>query len=116
MNNDKWMIVYKDGFTAKIVRFFKKIFKRKEKYVVIHQENTKTIENKEKQEKFINDIRVDSKLVDNVSKREEFLKEINGNREALEKLSIDRLKVLEKYYDEEIEKKEKQIKKLQESA
>ena len=43
---------------------------------------------------------------------ENFLEEIKGNEEALNMLSIDRLKKLEKYYDSVIEENEKKIKKL----
>lgn len=39
--------------------------------------------------------------------------QIEGNVEALEKLSTDRLLKLEKYYDEVILKNDKKIKKLQ---
>lgn len=45
-----------------------------------------------------------------------FLKEIEGNEEKLNMLSIDRLKKLEKYYDNIIAENDKKIKKLKASA
>jgi hypothetical protein len=41
-----------------------------------------------------------------------FLKEIDGNKEMLNMLSIERLKRLEKYYDNIIEENNKKIKRL----
>ena len=41
-----------------------------------------------------------------------FLKEIDGNKEMLNMLSIERLKILEKYYDNIIEENNKKIKRL----
>ena len=38
-----------------------------------------------------------------IIERNYFLKKIEGNEEALRMLSIDRLKILEKYYDNVIE-------------
>ena len=112
-NDDKWMVVYKDGLVAKIGRFFKKLFKRKDKYIVIHQEQDKPEEISERKEKFIEEIKVDSKTIDDGSKKEAFLQEVDGNRSALSILSTDRLKALEKYYDDVIAKKENEIKRLQ---
>ena len=44
-----------------------------------------------------------------------FLKKIEGRRDVLEMLSLDRLKVLENYYDEIIEKNNQEIEKLKKS-
>ena len=44
--------------------------------------------------------------------KKKFLKYIDGNVEALNLLSVDRLKKLEKYYDEIIKENEIKIKKL----
>ncbi len=61
---------------------------------------------------FINDLKVNEKLIRTVIERNNFLKRIEGNREVLEMLSIDRLKKLDKYYDNIIEKNNEKIRKL----
>ena len=67
---------------------------------------------KEKQDMFINNLKIDKKNVDLVIEKKNFLEEINGNEEALNMLSIDRLKKLEEYYDEKIKQNNEKIKKL----
>ena len=106
MNNGKWMVVYKEGFAAKIIRFFRNLFKPQDNYIVIHQENSS-------KDQFMDEIKVDKNIVNNSLMKADFLREINGNRKALNLLSIDRLKMLEQYYDNIIEEKESAIKKLQ---
>ena len=70
------------------------------------------MENKLGENNFLNNIRIDSKTVSKEKKKEDFLNEINGNIEMLNKLSLDRLKKLEQYYEKEIEKLNEQIKRL----
>ena len=53
-----------------------------------------------------------AKATNIVIERNLFLKEIEGNEEKLEMLSIDRLKKLEKYYNNIIEENNEKIKKL----
>ena len=69
---------------------------------------------------FIEEIKIQnidvSNTVNNLNKeieREKFLDEIDGNREALNKLTIEQLKRLDKYYDAIIEENKSKIKKAQ---
>lgn len=106
--NNNGMIEYKEGIISKIKNFFKKLFENQEKQHINEIKKKK----EEKQESFINEIKVDGKVVDSVIERKNFLKEIDGNEEALNMLSIDRLKKLEEYYNNIIEQNNVKIKKL----
>ena len=48
----------------------------------------------------------------NFIEKENFLKEIEGRGDILRMLSLDRLKILNNYYDEDIKKKKEKIKEL----
>lgn len=110
------LIEYKDNFITKIKNFFKRLFGRKnEQYSNIQEISSNSINN-EKKDKFITEIRVDDKEINNVVKKDNFLKEIEGNEGKLNMLSIDRLKKLEKYYDNVITENDKKIKKLKSTA
>lgn len=106
--NNNGMIEYKEGIISKIKNFFKKLFENQEKQQINEIKGKK----EEKQENFINGIKVDGQVVDSVIERKNFLKEIDGNEEALNMLSIDRLKKLEEYYNNIIEQNNVKIKKL----
>ena len=60
----------------------------------------------------VNDLKVDVKATNTVIDRNNFLREIEGNEGALKMLFIDRLKKLERYYSDIIEKNNKKINKL----
>jgi len=47
--------------------------------------------------------------------KEYFLKKIEGREDILQMLSLDRLKVLDKYYDDVIEKNNQEIARLKKS-
>lgn len=72
-----------------------------------------SIENNEKD--FFNNLKINPKDVNLVIQRKKFLEEIDGNVEALNMLSDDRLIKLIAYYDSIIEEYEKKIKKLKEN-
>ena len=114
--NNNGMIEYKEGFISKIKKFFKRLFgKQEEQYNHIQEEqpiNEIKEERQEKQDSFLNEIKVDTKAVDQVSRKRKFLEEIDGNEEALNMLSIEKLQKLEKYYDSIIEQNDQKIKKL----
>lgn len=59
-----------------------------------------------------NDLKVNADAIDRITKRNIFLKEIEKNEEKLNMLSKDRLKKLEKYYDNIIKENNKKIEKL----
>lgn len=114
------MIEYKENFIIKIKNFFKKLFgKDEQQYASMKKvsiESLDKLDKEEKQDKFINEIKVDTKEIENVLKQDNLLKELNGNVEALNMLSIDRLRILEKYYDEVIKRNNTIIKNLKKSA
>ena len=123
MKNNQLIVVNENSFIGKIKRFFHnikiKLFGYKEKNKI--QENFKevnenvTITNNAKRD-FIDNLKSDSQIKDNIIERNNFLEEIKGNTEALDMLSIDRLRRLSKYYDEVIEKNKKIINDLKKSA
>lgn len=121
MNNNKSMIVYKKGFFTKIGNFFKNLFSKhneenvNEEMLYKASEQSKT-QNEQDNMHFIEEIKINDNKIFDVAKRKEFLDEINANAEALDMLSIDRLKKLEKYYDEIIRQNDAKIKRLKESA
>lgn len=114
--NNKGMIEYKESFISKIKNFLKRIFGKQKEQCNYVQEISDNDIKEIKQEKFVNEIKVDTKVVDAAYKKEKFLKEIEGNVEALNMLAIDKLRKLEKYYDNIIEQNENKIKKLKETA
>lgn len=117
--NNNGMIEYKESFITKIKNFFKRLFVQSEKkYNYVQEKNVNEIaeEKQERQIDFIDNMKVDTNVANFVIDKKNFLEEINGNEKALNMLSIDRLKKLEKYYDSVIEENEKKIKKLKETA
>ena len=110
------MIEYKESFIFKIKSFFKNLFKNKK------EQNAYTLEVSELKDKvtisdkkdteFFNDIKVDTSDIDKFMDKKNFLEYIDGNIEALNLLSVDRLRKLKEYYDGVIEKNDKIIKKL----
>ena len=108
------IIEYKRGFIFKIKDFFRNLFKRKK------ETNTETSEilglnNEEKNSKdnnFFNNVKVDTSDIDNFIDKKNFLEYIDGNVEALNKLSVDRLKKLKEYYDGIIQENDKIIEEL----
>lgn len=113
--NNKEMIEYKGGdFISKIKFFFKRLFRKQEKYNNISEEQliNNSVEVKERQNDFINNIKVEIKANDKVSKARKLLKDLDGNEDALNMLSIEKLEKLDKYYDRIIEKNNEKIKKL----
>lgn len=112
--NNNGLIEYKENFISKIKNFFKEIFgKSKEHYNHMQKESINELKKDNNlQNNIINDLKVNVKATNTVIERNNFLKEIEGNEEALKMLSIDRLKKLEKYYNNIIEKNNEKIRKL----
>ena len=65
-----------------------------------------------KEHTFIGKIKVDISNTNKSISKKEFLKYLDGNVEALNRLSVDRLKNLKEYYDNVIEENNKKIEKL----
>lgn len=109
---NKQLIEYKENFISKVRKFFKNLFgKNQHDYSSIQEiehTNNQAV-SKTNEDRFLNDIKVDNSIVSKEIKMRNFLEEIDGNKEALNKLSIDRLRKLEKYYADVIKENEKKI-------
>lgn len=117
MSNNS-MIEYKKSFISKIKDFFRNLFKSKKETNTYTSEvselNNETIIFKENE--FFNDIKVDTSDIDKYMNKKNFLEYIDGNVDALNLLSVDRLRKLKEYYDGIIEENNKIIDKLRKSA
>ena len=115
MNNE--IIEYKENIITKSKKFFKRLFRKSEKQYSDIQEKKvneiKKIKQKLQKREFINNIKADTKAINSVIEKRKFLEKIDGNEKVLNLLSIDRLRIIEKYYDSIIEENDKKIKKLQ---
>ena len=76
---------------------------------LMEDNSSNQVDRKTNEDRFANNIKVDNICVSKEIKMREFLEKINGNEEALNKLSIDRLKELEKYYADVIKENERKI-------
>lgn len=117
MSNNS-MIEYKKSFISKIKDFFRNLFKSKKETNTYTSEvselNNETIIFKENE--CFNDIKVDTSDIDKYMNKKNFLEYIDGNVDALNLLSVDRLRKLKEYYDGIIEENNKIIDKLRKSA
>lgn len=113
--SNKGIIEYKESFITKIKRTLKNFLKALKKQCnQVQRENNNEMNKKMQveQTKFTDKLKVDTKGVNAFAKRTAFLKEIEDNEEALSMLPIDKLKKLEKYYEDIVKKNEMEIKKL----
>ena len=120
MNKNNSIIEYKESFISKIKKYFQNLFKIKKEesnYVAeISNLNNTEIATNQKENKFLNDIKVDTSDIDKYVEKKKFLEYIDGNYEALQTLSVDRLRKLNEYYDGVIEKNDKIIENLKKSV
>ena len=63
---------------------------------------------------YINSLKGDENSAKRVIERKIFLERIDGNEKALKMLSLDRLKVLEEYYDNMIRENKRKIESMDE--
>ena len=114
--NNKEMVEYKEPFISRIKKFFKNLFNKEQLYTdtkKVSNDPEQKIKMKKNENDFFNDIKVNGIEKNDVYKKKAFLDEINENPEALNMLSIDRLKKLEEYYDDIIKQNDEKIKKMQ---
>lgn len=116
--NNKSLIEYKPSLISKIKMFFKSLFGKKDIIIPEDKNINNTVVNNVKEKSFLDNIKIDNVDVNNTvekinkeNEREKFLEMIEGNREALNKLSIAQLKKLDKYYDKIIEENQLKIQK-----
>ena len=113
MNNNS-RIEYKESFFIKIKKFFKSLFIKKEESNNKFSENIivqEMVLDNGLKEDFLKNLKIDSNSEKLINKKK-FLEEIDGNIEALNSLSVDRLKMLKDYYDEVIKENNEIIKRL----
>ena len=111
MNNDG-LIGYKKSSISKIKNSLKKTLKKNEDNYIQEESAIELKKNDNLRNNFINNLKVDAKVTNAVIEKRKFLEKINGNEETLKMLSIDRLKKLEKYYNNIIEQNNKKIRNL----
>ena len=111
--NNKSLIEYKPSLISKIKMFFKSLFGKKDIIIPEDKNINNTVVNNVKEKSFLDDINVNNTVekINKENEREKFLEMIEGNREALNKLSIAQLKKLDKYYDKIIEENQLKIQK-----
>lgn len=116
--NNNGLIEYKESFISKIKNLFKRIFgESEEQYNYMQEEHINELKkNNYWQNNISNDLKVNIKATNTVIERNNFLKKIEGNEEALKMLSINRLKELERYYNDIIKKNNEKINKLKKTT
>ena len=115
--NNNGLIEYKESVISKIKKTLKKIFGKSEDQYYMQQESiNKSNKDNYLKNTIINDLKVNSETTNIMVERNNFLKRVEGNEDALKMLSIDRLKKLEKYYNNIIEQNNEKIKKLKKTA
>ena len=115
MNNDG-LIGYKKSSISKIKNSLKKTLKKNEDNYIQEESAIEFKKNDNLRNNFINNLKVDAKVTNAVIEKRKFLEKINGNEETLKMLSIDRLKKLEKYYNNIIEQNNKKIRNLKKTT
>lgn len=106
-NKEKSLIILEKqkNVFVKFKNFFKKLFyKGNYNTSNVKQEEINNVNN---ENKFKEQIKTEVNIseITNEIKKEEFLKEIEKDEIVLYNLSLDRLKVLEKYYEDRVKKK-----------
>lgn len=103
----------KHSIYNKIKNFFYKVFHGNTMNNTDH--NNKDIANNHiKKEDFINDIKANLDINEVIKKvkREEFVKELENNDKILDNLSLDKLKVIKKFYEDRVNRKKEILKKM----
>ncbi len=114
MSKNNEMIEYKENIITKIKNIFKSLFHKNAKQYddLDEKKEEQEIKCSETQDRFFEEIKIDSNETYAITDKKRFLEEIDGNIEMLNMLSVDRLRKLEKYYDDVIKENEEKIKKL----
>ena len=103
----------KNNIFSKIKNIFRKLFSKKENSIINEENKNINSENAN----FNDNLKVDidnSKIYNSIEK-EKFIKSIKEDDTILDKLSLDRFRILEKYYEKKVQEKEKFLKKLNEN-
>lgn len=102
---NKLILLEKQNIFVKIKNYFYKLFHKENKNISIEkQEKEENIVDKSNFKENIK-TEVDFSEINNEIKKEEFLKKIEKDETILKKLSLDRLKLLEKFYEDRVNKK-----------
>ena len=108
MKKDSLMIVEKESIFSKLKRFFRNIFKKKEKVQIVNDVETKEVYRENISNSLQNLVQneVTNELIGKmeVEKIEKLANQIGKNKEELRKLDIETLRKIDKYYDVGIKK------------
>ena len=113
--NNSLLVKEDDGFLKKIKRFFKNLLKRnniKESNTELEYSNTNEIKNSN--EDFSHNLSEQTNI-EEIRKKEkiqEIIDIIEKEPKTLDNLTIDKLKIIDNYYDEKIQEADEKIKKL----
>ena len=100
---------YNNNIFRKILNNIKRIFSKEKTYDNIIKEEIKQKENSKI-------LKVENNLKNREEEKKKVIEQITSNREVLESLSNDKLKIILKYYLEENKKKKEMINKLKKGA
>lgn len=118
--NNQLIPIKKENIFTKIKNFLHKLFGKKENQTEMDYVNIveNTNENKLNQNVFNDSLKIEdnSKAVYQDMERENFIKKIEEDDTILDKLSLDRLKILEKYYEKRVKEKELILMNLQNNS
>lgn len=117
--NNNLPIKKENSIIFKIKTFFRKLLKKDNLNYSVNNANSenKNISDGKMEDNFGDNLKVEvSNEYVKELKKNDFIDEIEKNPDLLYNLSIDRLKKLEKYYDELIEKDKKELNNVKKSA
>ena len=113
------IVEYKKNIISRIKKYFLNLFKSKDTFNNSVDENVNVdIEidiNKIKENDFFENLKVNTNDFSKLNNKNDFLKYIDGNINALDSLSVDRLKKLKEYYAQVIEENDIIINQLKKS-
>lgn len=106
------LVPVKEGLFQKIKNWFLGIFESK-KIEVIQGEIQSEVHELDKNTNFVKEIKVEvTHEPQKKMEKEEFVAQLETDKSLLQSLSIDRLKKINEYYDEMIEKEEIKLKRI----
>ena len=110
--NNQLIPSQKNCFFTRIKLFFCKLFGRK-KEMIESDYRKKTTENNFLGSNESLKVEVDNSEIYQKLGKEKFIKQLENDDTILEKLSLERLKILEKYYEKKVQEKEEILRKLE---
>lgn len=118
--NDNLPKKYNDNIFSKFFSFLRNLFSGKKNETeeikqvnqITEEKTVETIENDNKANDFTDRIKIDENYKNPEEEKRKIIEELKEKPESLEKLSVNRLEKVLKFYQEENEKKRKNLQKL----